>query len=337
MYDIVTIGSATRDVFIKTNSFIKIKERDLKTRIDISPNDLGGVLPLDSKVEIDNIHFDIGGGATNAAVSFARKGFKVVSINALGNDFNGRDIKEALLKENVNTLFQETKGKFTGYSLIIVGNEGDRTVLVYRGASSDLKAGKIKWNLLKNAKWFYITSLNGNLNLLEKIIKFCKNNNIKIAFNPGSQELKHRILLIKFLKNVDILILNQEEAANLCEFSFEETNKIIKKLVNLTMSNIFVMTKGKKGVVVYDRKNVYEAGIFKEREAVDRTGAGDAFGSGFLTGFLKKGIKEGIRQGSANSTSVLEYIGAKQGLLTKKELNSKRWKIDNLKIKKHSF
>ena len=317
MYDIVTIGSATRDVFIKTDSFIKIKKRDLKIEINISPNDVVGILPLGSKVEIDNIHFDIGGGATNAAVSFARKGFKVVSINALGNDFNGRDIKKALLKENV-------------------GNEGNRTVLVYRGASSNLNIDKIKWKLLKNAKWFYITSLDGNMDLLERIIKFCKYNNIKIAFNPGSQELKHNILLMEFLKNVDILILNQEEAANLCEFSFDKTDDIIKKLANLTISNIFVMTKSRKGVVVSDGTNFYEAGIFKEREAVDRTGAGDAFGSGFLAGFLKKGIKEGIREGSANSTSVLEYMGAKQGLLTLNELKSERWKMNNLNIKEHS-
>ena len=335
MYDIVTIGSATRDVFIKTDSFIKIKKRDLKIEINISPNDVVGILPLGSKVEIDNIHFDIGGGATNAAVSFARKGFKVVSINALGNDFNGHYIKKALLKENVNTLFQKIKDKFTGYSLIIVGNEGNRTVLVYRGASSNLNIDKIKWNLLKNAKWFYITSLDGNMDLLERIIKFCKYNNIKIAFNPGSQELKHNILLMEFLKNVDILILNQEEAANLCEFSFDKTDDIIKKLANLTISNIFVMTKSRKGVVVSDGTNFYEAGIFKEREAVDRTGAGDAFGSGFLAGFLKKGIKEGIREGSANSTSVLEYMGAKQGLLTLNELKSERWKMNNLNIKKH--
>ena len=337
MYDIVTIGSATRDVFVKTDQFIKIKENDLKTGIDISPTDLGGVLPLDSKVEINNIHFDTGGGATNVAVSFARKGFKVACINALGNDFNGRDIKEALLNENVDMLFQEVKGKFTGYSIIIVSNEGDRTVLVYRGASSDLDADKIEFERLKNAKWFYITSLNGNLDLLGIIIKFCKHNNIKIAFNPGSQELKQGRELMKFLQNIDILILNQEEASMLCKLSFEEKNRIVEKLSNLSKDNIFVMTKGRKGVIVSDGIDIYDALIFKERETVDRTGAGDAFGSGFLIGFLKGGIKEGIRIGSANSTSVLEYMGAKKGLLTKKELNSERWKINNLKIKKYSL
>ena len=188
-------------------------------------------------------------------------------------------------------------------------------------------------NIVKSLNEFYKSSI---IPFQKSIILIgAEMENIKIAFNPGSQELKHNILLMEFLKNVDILILNQEEAANLCEFSFDKTDDIIKKLANLTISNIFVMTKSRKGVVVSDGTNFYEAGIFKEREAVDRTGAGDAFGSGFLAGFLKKGIEEGIREGSANSTSVLEYMGAKQGLLTLNELKSERWKMNNLNIKKH--
>jgi len=90
------------------------------------------------------------------------------------------------------------------------------------------------------------------------------------------------------------------------------------------------MTKGPKGVVVSDGKTIYQAGIFPERALVDRTGAGDAFGSGFVVGFLRGGISEGIRVACANSTSKLEHLGSKAGILCKDDLADPRW--SNLSI-----
>ena len=67
---------------------------------------------------------------------------------------------------------------------------------------------------------------------------------------------------------------------------------------------------------------------------VDRTGAGDAFGSGFVAGLIQASrIEYAIRLGSANATSVVEYVGAKKGIVTKNDFEkSSRWK--NFKINK---
>ena len=68
-------------------------------------------------------------------------------------------------------------------------------------------------------------------------------------------------------------------------------------------------------------------------EVVDRTGAGDAFGSGFVSALAKgAGVEQAIRAGSANATSVVEYVGAKKGILRLKDLGSKRWQ--GLEVKK---
>jgi sugar/nucleoside kinase (ribokinase family) len=56
--------------------------------------------------------------------------------------------------------------------------------------------------------------------------------------------------------------------------------------------------------------------MYEDVKVIDRTGAGDAFGSGFLSQWaMGKTLKESIVFASANSTSVVTKIGAKKGIL----------------------
>ena len=53
---------------------------------------------------------------------------------------------------------------------------------------------------------------------------------------------------------------------------------------------------------------------------VDRTGAGDAFGSAFTSGYIETGdISHAIQLGTANATSILQEFGATNGILKKGE------------------
>ena len=64
----------------------------------------------------------------------------------------------------------------------------------------------------------------------------------------------------------------------------------------------------------------------------ERTGAGDAFGSAFLAGYMEKeDIAHAIQLGTANSTGVLQEVGATRGLLKKDEWGS--WeKVEGINI-----
>jgi sugar/nucleoside kinase (ribokinase family) len=71
-------------------------------------------------------------------------------------------------------------------------------------------------------------------------------------------------------------------------------------------------------LAVSDGKKRYSAGV-PEAPVIDRTGAGDAFGSGFVSGFIQSNgdIEYAIQLGTANATSVVEDFGAKTGILKK--------------------
>jgi len=320
MFDVITFGSATRDLFLQTKDFKIIKHKEFITR-------KGLCVGLGSKFHLDELVFATGGGGTNVAATFAKQGLKTAYIGKVGKDSGGSIIKKELKKLGVQNFIKEDENKKTAYSIILSTGLKGRSILIYTGACYFLKKTEIPFDKLK-AKWIYIAGLSGEYSkLLLPIVNFAKKNNFKIALNPGRFQLKLGLYGLKnVLSAVDVLFLNQEEAARLTGLPYKKEKAIFKKL-DQTVKGITVMTKGPKGVIVSNGKFLYKAGIFKEKEHLDRTGAGDAFGSGFIAGLLKTSkIEEAIRLGSANGSSIVEHFGAKSGILDEKEFENKKWK-----------
>jgi len=314
-YDIITFGSAAQDIHLKSKAFKILKdEKDFATGEGIC-------LPFGSKIDIEDIIFTSGGGGTNTAATFAKQGFKTAFCGAIGVDSAGLEIVRELKQLRIDARFiVKKKEKHTNHSIIISNAGGDRTILVYRGASDLLDKKDILWKKIKKAKWFYLAPLAGEqLNIFGDIINFAKENNIKVAVNPSMQQLS---LPKNELKNifgkVDILFLNQEEASFLTKIPFEEEQNIFKKIDEIC-PGIAVMTRGGDGVVVSDGKYLYSALPDPERKIVDTTGAGDSFASGFLSDYIRfnNDIEKAIQLGLANSEANLSEVGAKTGLLDK--------------------
>jgi sugar/nucleoside kinase (ribokinase family) len=81
------------------------------------------------------------------------------------------------------------KEKKTNTSIIISSSGGDRTILVYRGASDILSGKDIPWKKIKKTKWIYLAPLAGALcDTFEEIVNFASENKIKIAVNPSIQQ-----------------------------------------------------------------------------------------------------------------------------------------------------
>ncbi|MBI3304940.1 carbohydrate kinase family protein [Candidatus Parcubacteria bacterium] len=317
--DVVTIGTATRDVFLKSEAFKVISD----------PHSVTGqseCFALGSKIDIEEIVFDTGGGATNAAVTFARQGLSTACLTRVGADDNGATALGNLALEGVEIQHtQRDERALTGYSMLLVTPAGERTVLVYRGASEGFDPEEVPWDKI-DTKWFYVSSLSGNRAVLEVLVDRAQRTQAKIAFNPGKKDLQLGYeVLAPYLKSINVLLLNREEGAYFTGISFENEAAIFQKL-DAWIDGYAVMTDGRRGSVVSDGKTLWRAGIYPEHALVDRTGAGDAFGSGFVAALAKGGdIPTALRLASANATSVVEYMGAKRGILTAREFSDPRW------------
>jgi len=333
MFDVITIGSATRDGFFEGVDFLPVEGKCFVANKGIC-------LPLGAKIRVPKVHFLTGGSATNTAVSFARQGLKTAIICRVGNDISGKTIIEEQKREGINNQFvQKDYTLPTAYSVIFLTPSGQRTILSYKGCAEKLTTWEIPWKKIKT-RWLCIGSLGKEKNILKEIIQFAVSKNIKLAINPGWQEInwfkKHPQWIDKF----EIFICNQEEAAYFTDIPYTQEKKIFNKLDDL-VKGIVVMTKGKNGVSVSNGKTLWKAGVFKKR-VVDATGAGDAFTSAFIAAFIKKKrineklIREAICAGSANAASVIEHIGAKPGILHKKDFKKSRFqylKIERIRLR----
>ena len=161
----------------------------------------------------------------------------------------------------------------------------------------------------------FVDSLGGHYDLFEALIKHAVENNIKIAMNPGGKELAHGIEKLKpLIKHADVYITNQEEAATLLGLDYKNEDEVFKKMRE-NLKDTFVMSKGPGGVRVGQGDKEYSAGV-PDSPVVERTGAGDAFGSGFTSEYVRSGdIKKAIQFATANASSVVAQFGAKAGIL----------------------
>lgn len=300
----VSIGAAVQDVFLSHSEALNpVKEDDGSSYAELK---MGG------KADVDRINFSTGGGATNAAVTFARQGLQSIFVGAVGKDPAGQAVKEDLDREGVDARLSYSKTHNTGYSVILLANNGERTILTYRGASTHYESTHFDLAELGDVEWLYMSNLAGSMHILEKLFHQAKALGIKVAWNPGKAELTQPQKLKRLLAFVEILIVNKQEMQKIVEGEeLEELTLAGGKLVP-----VVVVSDGPNGVAATDGKTYVRAGIYKDVPVLDRTGAGDAFGSGFVSKWAQgKPLKEAVTFASANSTSVVGKIGAKAGIL----------------------
>lgn len=332
--DVLTIGTATRDVFLASTNFKVVRDPSHLKKLGFV-NGEAECFAFGGKLEVGKPTLAIGGGAANAATTFARQGLRAAAAVRVGSDENGEAVLKGFKREKITPFVANDRAKGTGYSVILISPNGERTVLTYRGASEDLRARDVPLVRTK-FRAAYIVPGEIKLSEMEAIVRALKKSKVFIAMNPSRHYLDLGAKrLAPILSRLDVISVNREEAADLTGEQYENESRIFKKLEAM-IAGIAVMTDGPRGVLVSNGNAVYSAGVYPNKKVVDRTGAGDAFGSGFVAGLLRhraltkhpsdEAMRYAIRLGSANGTSVVERMGAEEGILTRAAFErSRRW------------
>ncbi len=304
MARIVSIGAALQDVYLIDHDDFGTNKRGFFNQIE-----------LGTKVDIDKIKFGTGGGATNAATTFARHGHESIFMGCIANDPAGQAIINFLDDEGIDTSYITYLNRLqTGYSVVLLAPSGERTILTCRGASAHFDALNPDDLDTIYPDWAYVTTFRGDMDMLDQFFTKAKSLGAKIMFNPGNLELEHSRKLLGLLSDVDVLLVNKCEAQKIVSGNI--LTELLAKLKNY-VPNV-IITDGNQGAIATDHKEVYRVGLYEDVKIKDATGAGDAFGSGFLAAYADgKSFRDSLIFASANSTSVVQHVGSKDGILTK--------------------
>jgi sugar/nucleoside kinase (ribokinase family) len=295
---IITLGTATIDVILKTDQ--EIKEG--------------------SKIEIQNAFFSLGGGALNAATTFKNFNLDYLAYFRLGKDAIGKIIFQKIKKEKLKTKIFFHQGD-SQFSVVLLLPQKERTIFVYRGLSDHFNLQEL--NQIQRGDFYYLTTAKTDPDVFQKFLKKIKTQSKLISLNPSKIFLAFPKAQ-ESLNLVDILFLNYEEASDFLKKKLD-VKTLGKELYQKLKIKVLVLTLGSKGSLTFFENKIFSAGIFKPKKFVDPTGAGDAFASAFFANLVlskkinEETIKKAIIWGSANASANIEKLGAQIGLLKKND------------------
>ena len=336
--DVIAIGSTTRDAFFEVDlPFIEWSK---------VPSGRALVIPFGEKSGAKNAYFTMGGNAANASVTFARQGLRTGLFTRIGNDTAGGEVIRVLRKERVSTKLISRSNKLQTSNSVLLLKNGERSIITHHGAIDEFSLKNVNPKKLRS-KWWYVSLPGDSYKAFSSILDYARKNKIRVALNPSFKHFtgNGREQLLRHLKYISFLVVNEEEAAQITGIPFKEEREVFAKLDKFVFG-VVAVTSGKDGVTVSDGQYIYKAGTFRDRGVADRTGAGDAFGSGFVAGLIRKkekfkdgfpkpeNVEYAIRLATANATSVVEHIGGTEGILKRSEFDlSKRFKKLEIKRK----
>lgn len=242
-----------------------------------------------------------GGSAANTAVSLASCGVKTFFCGSVGDDEDGRYFLGHMKDSSVDTTLVQQIGA-TGFTVTIIDSAGERTMLSYRGASaSEMQISQKLTSMIDEVELVLLSGyyLLSQSELLLEIASAAKNNGTVVALDPspivGNVD---KDILRKMLEFTDVLLPNESETA-----------AIIETIGTIDVACVATKLGDKGAKMIYHGKEyIFPA---KKIEAVDTTGAGDAFNAGFLASMLSNDEpQDWLTKGNEMAANIVAKKGA---------------------------
>ena len=228
----------------------------------------------------DSFETGFGGKGANQAVMAGLLGADVYMVSCLGNDIFGDSTINNFIENNVNVDHIQRVKVSSGVAPIWVNAKGENKIIVIPGANNEIDANKAKASLqeIENVSYL-IGQAEIPMDVNHDVFDYAKQNNITTVFNPAPG----KILKSTFLKKIDWLIPNENEFQIIS--GLDVTDENILEFSKTIPCNLIV-THGEKGVLYVEDDEIIKFKAPKV-DAVDTTGAGDAFVGSFVYALSK--------------------------------------------------
>ncbi len=306
---ILGIGNAIVDVICKVGDDFITKNELTKSTMKLIFNE------SEFKKLLSNLKIEktvSGGSVANSIVGLSQLGNEVGFIGKVNDDELGSKYEDGLKQENVKYFYSKKKEDLpTGTCLILVTPDSERTMCTFLGTAGKINENDVNSDAIKQSQTIllegYLWDEGEPKKAFEKAILSAN----KVAMSLSDQFCvdRHKPHFLELVKNkIDITFANEQEIMSLINAkSFDEVINFSKSL-----NKIIVLTRGEKGAVAINGKEIVECGVQKGLKIVDLTGAGDLFAAGFLHGYVNKmSLKDSLIKGTEMSSKVIQQIGAR--------------------------
>ena len=312
--DVAGLGNALMDALVVLEDDALLGQLGL-VRGTMHPVDHTRWMEIHDQVKHNGVVFASGGSCANTVAAVGRLGASAIYCGQVGEDQMGR-LYGSLMEEACGKhALRFTREEATGKCLSIISKaDAERTMVTDLGAAVALPSLGAFASDLSGAKIAHFTGYT----LLDGPMRAVALDAMKIAHDSCQHVSLDaadpfvvagiRDLLWEVLESyIDIVFLNADEAFKLTDMPAREAALHIHERANV---GTVVVKMGSQGSVVFHEDQHYEIGIV-EVDAIDTTGAGDAYAGGFLYGVANGWSADQCgRLASAVAAMTVAQIGA---------------------------
>ncbi len=236
---------------------------------------------------VDSIEVHSGGLAHSTAVALAKLGVASAVVGRVGTDLLGTYLLDVLRAHRVDAHVLREDTAHTSATVVAVAGTGERSFLHLPGANANLAAQDVPDSLIRNSRvvhlggYFLLPALDGmpSAELLQRVKAAGSLTSLDVAWDAHGRWME---LLEPCLHHVDLLFGNRDELAQVT--GADDPPQMAEALRARGVQMVAVKL-GDRGAYVHGHDWQGYLPAFAV-DAVDTTGAGDAFCAGFLAGYL---------------------------------------------------
>lgn len=302
MYDLISIGSISIDLYFKGNS-LTFKDGRFQ-------------LAIGGKYLAERFYVGIGGGGVNVAIGATKNGLKTAVMGKIGKNVFKKIILSKLIENNISYSLCDFEDDYYNVSSILLTPAGERSIIHYVTPHQHLISDLNELRGITKTKMVYLGNLpDVSLSERTELLHFFRKKEIKTVVNLGVSDCRKPLKdLMKFFKPIDILIMNGHEFAEMVKAPYNDIHfkeHVIKWYIPSLENKIVVVTEGEKGSYAYFENKVIYQPVEYISKVMDATGAGDGFTAGFIAEYSKSNnVSKSMEKGSKYAAKILVKIGA---------------------------
>src|SRR5262245_16391322 len=249
----------------------------------------------------------VGGKGANQAIAAARDGARVGFVGCVGADDYAETARAALAGLGIDVSRLKAVPGTTGLAAVWIDSEGKNQIAVASGANGDLRADALGGQIV-TPNSFVVLQMETPASEVEAAIGYARQRHAKIILNLAPARPLSRVAL----RQADVLVLNEHEAAILTKFLRLPYHEPADQAAALAkeLCNTVIITLGAGGAIGRRGETVWRVEALPVR-AIDTTGAGDCF-VGVLASALSRGLdmQAAIRRATVAGSLACTTVGA---------------------------